>query len=184
MNFLAKGHTHEDLDRKFSVVSKHLTNKNIITQECLVGLLRGIKSLQAQVVVLKPSNIVDFKRWIEGHIKNIDNITKARSFFVRSIENETRFWYRPTMASVAEWEPSPGLKILKSTPTTIPSRIVRRSLDTKQLSETFKQIKDRFSDEQKNIWKDMIESEVKDNLARCAVCVDLRIREQQLGICL
>ena len=64
VNFLLVGHTHEDIDQYFSVVSKGLVRNHPRT---LPHMQRTVELLREDTVQFLLKDYIDFKSWLHGH---------------------------------------------------------------------------------------------------------------------
>ena len=76
-HFLAVGHTHEDIDQLFSVISKALKKQDVLTIDRLCELIAGLFPTEGHVTAEVLWGIHDYKAWFVGdHDKGSEAHTK------------------------------------------------------------------------------------------------------------
>lgn len=129
--FLPVGHTHEDIDQRFSCVSRLLNHRNVLTipgeflktaqhkqifyQELFSISLDLVTAVQASLtpeptlVVLE--NVVDAKTWMADQTPPLHDHLKAHQFkFERNSVGETKMFYKEWSTDTF-WLPDGGLSM-------------------------------------------------------------------------
>ena len=69
------GHTHEDIDQRFSMISKELHKQNAYTLPEMTDIMRIKLHQDVEVEVLGPGSVFDIKKWMEPVLNGIHNHT-------------------------------------------------------------------------------------------------------------
>jgi ribosomal 50S subunit-associated protein YjgA (DUF615 family) len=119
--FLIVGHTHEDIDQHFSIISNTLKRTNIDSLKELLELVqRGTSYMEAFVSARHLENIRDWKLFITPHL-----FTRSDSITGITFPHHMRFFIENGMAQVQykhfskdSWGPAEGHVCLRSLPNT------------------------------------------------------------------
>lgn len=85
VSFLIVGHTHEDIDAMFSVITRRLRKHSAVTyQEWVEQAVLAFAKAGTQPIVKNVSVVRDYKSWLAPHIdQEFGQITKPRVFRIR-----------------------------------------------------------------------------------------------------
>lgn len=92
VNFLPVGHTHEDIDRRFSRISVSMRDQKVITLSDLHHFLKVSQSEKMDAYVARVLGMNNFSRALESQKKvtaNVDGLSTYRKFvFERDLESD------------------------------------------------------------------------------------------------
>ena len=189
LNFLPKGHTHNDCDQMFSCFSDALKIEDIITVEDIhricasaytpAPLMIHLDNFASISSLLKP--LLPAK--MHGH-------SKPRSFVVRrDRDGIVRHHYRMQNQTSKKdnidcWMPcnGPGYRLLNTLPDESKLRMVPyKPADIIELKDTMKSLYDYCTLEQRAWWQNIIDEFEEQDLATCETCKALRVTMQENG---
>ncbi|KAH3844072.1 hypothetical protein DPMN_086324 [Dreissena polymorpha] len=85
MSFLIVGHTHEDIDAKFSEVSRLLNTKDAEYFDDFLNVLKNAERI---------TQLFDVKSWIEGDLNKVEHITQPLHFKFVSVDGGVKVFYK------------------------------------------------------------------------------------------
>ena len=88
VGFLYVGHTHEDIDQRFSVISRHLMRHDILTMQKFLETLRECNKGGKEVVTAKTLDwVYDFSPWALDVVdKRFEKFTKHHVFRIKKVK--------------------------------------------------------------------------------------------------
>ena len=120
LSFLIVGHTHEDIDQRFSIISSVLKRQDIDSMKEMLALIeRGASYTEAFTSASLMEHIWDWKGYITAHLHSGSDAWKGIRqphhfrFFVEN--GETRIQYKMFSRDLL-WVPEGGYKVFRSVP--------------------------------------------------------------------
>ena len=182
LNFLPKGHTHNDVDQLFSIIANRLKYKDIYT---LPDLVRECKEVLPSATFLHLSEVASFSTLLEGHLfKGINGHTKPRCFLIkRDQDGVVRHKYRMQVQTEKKknedcWMPvnAPGYRVLQTIPDEEKlKRVTKKLCDLEALTKTLDTIRSFLSTDQLKWWEDTLQRFKEEDETGCPTCQKLRM---------
>ena len=79
LSFLMKGHTHEDIDQRFSKISHYLRGVDALTLPSLISEVG--KSFKTPCHIEQIGTVWDIREWLSTSLNNIVNHSFAHQFW-------------------------------------------------------------------------------------------------------
>jgi hypothetical protein len=182
LNFLPKGHTHNDVDQMFSRLSVALQERDVLCMDDLVSICKAAYSPAPAFVHL--DNVASFSTLLKAFLPpGMVGHTKPRSFvFARDSAGAVRHHYRMQVQTSKKqlqdsWMPHNGLG-LELLPTMPDFSLLKcvpfKPVDLKELRDTVRVLSPYFTHVHLQWWDSTLNQFANEDAARCSKCTALR----------